>query len=131
MILGIGTDLVTTKRFANWHLYTNKQLRRVLSVGEITYCRSQPELSAQRFAVRFAAREALYKAASSAGIIQSTPLLQLCKATTITKNTHGSPFLTVKWNMLNVCTKRMQGLKIHLSVAHQACCSIAYVVIEK
>lgn len=84
MIVGIGIDSVAVERFKTWNSYSFEKLRRIFSAYEIEYCRANPLLSAQRFAVRFAAREALFKAISQALPTHSIPFLTLCRATTIT-----------------------------------------------
>lgn len=62
MILGIGIDSVEIERFAHWHTYSPKQLKRLFSQEEIDYSLSNPIKTAERFAARFAAKEAFYKA---------------------------------------------------------------------
>jgi holo-[acyl-carrier protein] synthase len=56
----IGIDIEEVKRFSK--LIKNKAfLKRVFSKEEIDYCKSKKQ-SAQHFAVRFAAKEAVWKA---------------------------------------------------------------------
>lgn len=99
MILGIGIDTVEVARFAQWHSYSRTKLLRIYSSQEIDYCLHSPHLCAQRFAVRFAAREALYKAlAAYTG--DMPPFLTLCTAVTITHNMQGAPLLIIDWDML-------------------------------
>lgn len=62
MVLGIGIDSVDIARFEQWHTYSHKKLLRVFSPAEIAYSLENPTKSAERFAVRFAAKEALFKA---------------------------------------------------------------------
>ena len=91
MILGIGIDSVEIERFAHWHTYSDHSLSRIFSAEEIAYCRANPVLATQRFAVRFAAREALYKALSTAAPGNTIPFLTLCRAVTITHSASGAP----------------------------------------
>lgn len=62
MILGIGIDLVDVRRMEGiifrWH---EKFLRRVFTENEIRYCNNKKN-PAQRFATRYAAKEAFIKA---------------------------------------------------------------------
>lgn len=62
MILGIGIDLVDVRRMEGiifrWH---EKFLRRVFTEREIRYCNNKKN-PAQRFATRYAAKEAFIKA---------------------------------------------------------------------
>lgn len=91
MILGIGIDTVEIERFAYWHTYDHKKLLRLFSQSEIDYCLSVPTKSAERFAVRFAAREATYKAYSQAFPGHSIPFLTFCKAMTVHKDAYHLP----------------------------------------
>lgn len=62
MILGIGIDLVDVRRMESiifrWH---EKFLKRVFTDKEIRYCNNKKN-PAQRFATRYAAKEAFIKA---------------------------------------------------------------------
>lgn len=62
MIIGIGIDLVDVRRMEGiifrWH---EKFLRRVFTEREIRYCNNKKN-PAQRFATRYAAKEAFIKA---------------------------------------------------------------------
>lgn len=62
MIVGIGIDLVDVRRMEGiifrWH---EKFLRRVFTEREIRYCNNKKN-PAQRFATRYAAKEAFIKA---------------------------------------------------------------------
>ncbi|MFN3967013.1 MAG: holo-ACP synthase, partial [Endomicrobiia bacterium] len=60
--MNIGIDIVEVKRIAQ--LIKNKRfLKRIFSEDEIKYCSSRKN-SSQHFAVRFAAKEAVWKALS-------------------------------------------------------------------
>lgn len=78
MIHGIGIDCVDIQRFTHWSKYSKKQLLRILSEQEITYCLQEPALSAQRFAGRFSLKEAAFKAWSTA-TGEKTSFLTWCK----------------------------------------------------
>lgn len=81
MILGVGIDSVAISRFVTWHQHQDR-LMRIFSPAEISYCISVPAKSAERFALRFAAREAAFKALHSAGI-PCPPFLTFCKSITV------------------------------------------------
>jgi phosphopantetheine--protein transferase-like protein len=102
MIIGIGIDMVEIQRFAQWHSYSSAQLQRILSSSEIAYCLQQPHLSAQRFAVRFATREAFFKAWNSAFPDRYIPFLTCCRSLTLTKNSHNAPQLEINWTILGL-----------------------------
>ncbi|OGR82309.1 MAG: holo-[acyl-carrier-protein] synthase [Elusimicrobia bacterium RIFCSPLOWO2_01_FULL_64_13] len=62
----IGTDIVEVSRVKK--LTRNKRfLERIFTPSEIAYCRTKKN-SAQHFAVRFAAKEAVWKALSDLGL---------------------------------------------------------------
>jgi len=56
----IGVDIVEIDRIAR-SVKNPRFLRRVFTTGEVAYCRARKN-SAQHFAVRFAAKEAVWKA---------------------------------------------------------------------
>jgi holo-[acyl-carrier protein] synthase len=62
MIIGIGVDLVDVRRFESLiYRWKERFLRRVFTDSEIRYCNNRKH-PAQRFATRFAAKEAFIKA---------------------------------------------------------------------
>ncbi len=62
MIIGIGVDLVDVKRFeAIIYRWKHRFLQRIFTDEEIRYCNNKKN-PAQRFATRFAAKEAYKKA---------------------------------------------------------------------
>ena len=62
MPLSIGTDLVEVRRIAK-SVRDPRFLARIYTPQEVAYCRGKAH-SAQHFAVRFAAKEAVWKALS-------------------------------------------------------------------
>lgn len=131
MIIGIGVDSVHVERFAHWHEYTQMQLLRVLHAIEIDYCKSTTALqSAQRFAVRFAAKEAFLKAVQSANPKVHYTLLAICKAVYVDKTTTGAPYMVVDWHTLGL-DDNANELRVHLSLTHTQTNAVAFVVIEQ
>ena len=122
MIVGIGIDTIEIERFAHWHSYSLKTLQRIFSNEEITYCLSQKNKSAERFAARFATREALYKAYSYIPNVKKVSFLAFCKNVSIQK-IEGRPYITN--------TYIAKDLRIHLSLAHSNTHATAFVIIEK
>ena len=62
MIVGTGIDIVEVPRVAQAiERFGDRFLRRIFTAGEIKYCRSKRN-AAERFAARFAAKEAALKA---------------------------------------------------------------------
>jgi holo-[acyl-carrier protein] synthase len=62
MVLGLGTDLIETRRVQqSMDRFGERFLERIFSAGEIAYCKRKKN-AAESFAVRFAAKEAGAKA---------------------------------------------------------------------
>ena len=123
MNIYIGIDAVDIKRFAHFHLYSTTQLARLFSPQEIAYCLQTPVKSAERFAARFAAKEALYKALTHAHNQPPCPFLALCKSAEIEKN----PYPTFKLDK-----KLLNGLQqVRLSITHAKELAFAQVLLHK
>lgn len=129
MILGIGIDSVDIKRFASWSLYSPKILRRIFSEQEIAYCLQNPAKSAERFAVRFAAREAFFKALSTYQPEHNLPFLTVCRLVTIEKNKNNSPHLLVNWEKM-VSLYPIKPVKILVSLTHTSLIATAFVILQ-
>ncbi len=129
MILGIGIDSAEINRFSHWYKHEKKKLLRIFSEQEIEYCLSNPVLSAQRFAVRFAAREASFKAISAQWPEHTIPFLTLCRATTIVKIR--APEMQIHWSMLqSYGINSTASIKIHLSLTHTQQIATAFIILE-
>ena len=126
MIGGIGVDTIQVERFSQWYTYSKKKLSRIFSQEEIDYCLQQPDKSSERFAVRFAAREALYKALSYLYPDKKIPFLTLCSRITITKIA-SRPYLMVTGDI----GVGLNGFFIHLSLSHTRTYATALVIIEQ
>lgn len=128
MIVGIGIDSVEIARFIHWYAFEKKKLQRIFSAEEIHYCLANRELSSQRFAVRFAAREALFKALTVGFPNHRIPFLTLCGATTIIKKR--APELSISWQRLeSYQIKKPPSLAIHLSLTHTKTIATALVIL--
>jgi holo-[acyl-carrier protein] synthase len=121
MIIGIGVDLTRIARFEKWAQRTPKQLAQIFSPSEIAYCLSSPQ-SAERFAVRFAAKEAFYKALGS-WMPKMPPLRTVCKIAQVMYQ-NDRPELIVDWHKLGC-----QPLKAHLSLSHERDQAVAFVLL--
>lgn len=128
MIVGVGIDSVEIKRFEHWHTYNQKQLLRAFGQSEIEYCLANPTKSAERFAVRFAAREALFKAISAYVPAHTIPFLTVCRATTIIKKP--APEMQLNWSMLEPFGINNNALRIHLSMTHTQQIATTIVILE-
>ncbi len=126
MILGIGIDTIEIKRFSLWYTYSVKKLSRIFSSQEIEYCLQSQKKSAERFAVRFAAREALYKALCIAFPNNKLPFLTLCTHTTIQK-VNAVPVVRLS----DECGIDISQYVVHISLSHSSTQAVAFVIIEK
>ena len=62
-VVGLGTDIIAVARIAeSVELHGNRFWERILTPTEIAYCQKSPKSQYQRFAGRFAAKEAISKA---------------------------------------------------------------------
>jgi phosphopantetheine--protein transferase-like protein len=100
MIVALGIDAVEIERFAHWHTKSLKELSTLFSPAEIQYALDVPLKSAERFAVRFAAKEALYKALSHLCSNHTLHLRSVCRATEICHAANGVPFFHIEWERI-------------------------------
>jgi phosphopantetheinyl transferase (holo-ACP synthase) len=94
----IGIDAVEIERFSTWHMKHYQSLRRIFSERELEYILNVPTKSAERFAVRFAAKEALLKVCSQLGL--SVPFLSLTHASEVILLPY--PFFSIDWQQLSL-----------------------------
>ncbi|MEK7233756.1 MAG: holo-ACP synthase [Elusimicrobiota bacterium] len=95
----LGVDLVEIARVKSLSRRNPRFLARIFSTSEIAYCKAKKN-PWPHFAVRFAAKEAVYKALGKAEV----PLT----AISVARDCHGRP--SVKIN-----GKQVRGLKLSLS----------------
>jgi holo-[acyl-carrier protein] synthase len=130
MIIGIGIDTVEIARFTQWSIKSQTTLQRVFSDEEIAYCRHDHSKSAERFAVRFAAREAFYKALSSANSNKTPPFLSVARAIKILKLHTGKPYLVIDWHTLPHIDDAIALSTWHVSLTHTNTIATAVVIGE-
>ena len=123
MIKGIGIDAVEIERFNNFHTYSYQRLSRIFSSHEIEYCLRNPHKSAERFAGRFAAKEALYKALTQAYGKPPSPFLTLCAHCSIILTP--APQFLVKWQPLQCASG-----SILATITHTKTTAIAQVIVQ-
>lgn len=126
MILGIGVDMVDIERFKDWHTKPIQQLENIFTPAEIAYALDNTLLSAERFAVRFAAREAFYKALCSWKQPHLPPFVTVCRAMGVAKTPENVPYLTVNWQALTVPFEPI----CMLSLTHTKTTALAYVTLS-
>ncbi len=131
MIRGIGIDTLEIKRFSHWHTFSSAQLQRVFSIAEIGYCLESEAHSAARFAVRFAAREAFFKALQGAYPESKLFFLSICSAVSIMRNDRGLPQLNVNWKQLRAKNEEIQPLISHVSLSHSRDMATAIALLEE
>jgi holo-[acyl-carrier protein] synthase len=126
MILGIGVDIVDIERFLDWHLKPTDQLTYIFLPEEINYCLEIPLKSAERFAVRFAAKEAFYKAYCAWQKDTTLGFKEIAKWVSTRKSVQGVPDLQVNWEQL----KAPLVPQSHITLSHAKTTAIAYVLLE-
>lgn len=118
MIYGIGVDIVDVHRFDN---VTIKFLERVFTPSEIEYA-SRAASPSQRYAVRFAAKEAFLKAIGT-GLRDCT-----FQDMEVYHDHLGKPFLKLHGRL--AVFSHIEQYRVHLSLSHTAQQAIAYCVVE-
>ena len=121
----IGIDSVEIERFKRWTSFSKKKLLRIFSEDEIAYALSEPSKSSERLAVRFAAKEAFYKAIVTL-LPQHVPFLSIGPCCSITFGKRGNPTLYVDWTRLSL----QAYYKAHVSLTHTTTTATAVVVID-
>jgi holo-[acyl-carrier protein] synthase len=114
MIYGIGIDIVNIVRFKKAIERWGERLeRRLFTDGELRYClgRSHPE---RHLAVRFAAKEALFKALGGPLPFRNVE---------ITRGQSGRPAVRV--------AGLQEGYRFNISISHEREFGVAQVVVER
>ena len=127
MTSGIGIDSVEISRFNSWHTFSHTQLKRLFSETEIAYCLKSSSLSAERFAARFATKEAFFKAFCAAFPQEYRPFLTVCKAVSVENGTNNVPHVQVDWKLLSLkpsCTPL-------ISLTHTHATATAIIFLQK
>lgn len=131
MIIAVGIDSIEINRFNYWNTYQYKILLKLFSAAEIDYCLSTSSKYAERFAVRFAAKEAFFKAFSACSS-KKVPFLTICKNSEVIHTQQGAPHLQVNWDVLiDTLTLKKESIIIHLSLTHDKSYATAAVILEK
>ena len=123
MIVGIGIDLIEIEKIAN-DLHSDVYLRKVFTEAEIAVCRTSVN-SAERFAGRFAAKEALMKAIGN-GIRQGVWFTQI----EVLNHENGQPYVRVSGEAESRL-RELGVLKIHVSLTHTKSAAAAVIILEK
>jgi phosphopantetheine--protein transferase-like protein len=130
MIRSLGIDAIEPDRFEQWTHYKTQQLQRIFSTSEIAYCFATPGKHAERLAVRFAAKEAFYKAFCSLISDVTLSFVTICRLVQV-KHRGTTPTLQIDWPILcykaNISFKRPPHAL--LSLTHTKTQAIAVVAL--
>jgi holo-[acyl-carrier protein] synthase len=124
MVLGLGTDLIETKRIEeSIDRFGERFLERVFTVGEIAYCHRKKN-AAESFAARFAAKEAGAKALGT-GISRGVTWKEL----EVRREVSGKPTLHLSGRAAELA-EAMGVRRLQLSLTHSRELAMAVVVAE-
>jgi holo-[acyl-carrier protein] synthase len=130
MILGIGIDSVEIERFTHWHRYNHHQLKRIFTESELNYCYAIPVKSTERFAARFAAKEACYKALSSAFPYSNASFMIVCRYIELANHANGAPYIILRPEILKIFNIK-EPIHTLISLTHTKTTASALVIIQK
>ena len=123
MILGIGVDLVDVRRIEGIIFrWQERFLKRIFTDTEIHYCNNKKN-PAQRFATRYAAKEAFFKAMYPKGM-EGISLRQIEIA-----QKEGRPYVHL-YGPVKEFADTAGVKKVHLMLSHDGDYGIANVVLE-
>ena len=125
MVLGVGTDLIETKRIEESIVrYGERFLERVFTQNEIAYCMRKRKNAAESFAARFAAKEAGAKALGT-GISHGITWKEL----EVLREPSGRPTLHLSGRAAERA-ERMGVRRVQLSLTHSRELAMAVVIVE-
>jgi len=124
MIVGTGIDIIEVPRVAAAiERFGDRFLRRIYTPGEIKYCQSKRN-AVERFAARFAAKEAALKAIGT-GLRKGVAWIQV----EVRREPSGRP--TLNFSGAAAAHANALGMKrVSLSISHTAQLAIAKVILE-
>jgi holo-[acyl-carrier protein] synthase len=128
MIYGVGIDSIETDRVKREIIKSGDRFfATVFTEEEITYCGSTANLNVrcQRFASRFSAKEAFFKAIGT-GLRDGVRW----KDVEVSKDNLGKPHLVLRNRALEII-RREEISHIHLSLSHRNSSAVAVVILEK
>jgi holo-[acyl-carrier protein] synthase len=124
MILGIGVDIVDVGRIVGAiERYEHRFVRRIFTPAEAAYCRRSAH-PGERFATRFAAKEAAMKALGT-GWQCGVRFLDV----EVSNNAAGAPSITLHGEAA-AHAERMGVERIHVSLSHHRDYAVAQVLFE-
>ena len=115
-MITVGIDSVEIDRFTPFLSYSRKKLSRIFSNDEIDYCLKEPKKSAERLAVRFAAKEAFLKALTPR-LETRISLLTVCRSCSVITTAQGIPHLRINSRSLGLQERSQWSVSLtHTSV---------------
>jgi holo-[acyl-carrier protein] synthase len=125
MVLGLGTDLIETKRIQeSMDRFGERFLERIFTAGEIAYCSRKKRNAAESFAARFAAKEAGAKALGT-GISRGVSWIEF----EVKREASGRPSLHLSGRAAELA-EAMGVRRVQLSLTHSRELAMAVVVVE-
>jgi holo-[acyl-carrier protein] synthase len=125
MVLGLGTDLIETRRVQeSIDRFGERFLERIFTAGEIAYCLRKKRNAAESFAARFAAKEAGAKALGT-GISRGVSW----KEFEVRRAVSGQPSLHLSGRAQELA-EALGVRRVQLSLTHSRELAIAVVVVE-
>jgi holo-[acyl-carrier protein] synthase len=126
MIHGVGVDIVQLARIRQAiAAYGERVLHRIYSPDEITYCEADAERRIERYAARFAAKEAAFKAfRDDLGGALSWHDFE------VEHDEMGAPGFHLSGRAADICAQ-LGIRRVHLSLSHTHVSASAVVVAEK
>ena len=122
MIIGIGIDIIEIQRVAR--ALTPRFIERVFTPREIAYC--EPARRIEKYAARFAAKEAARKAIGAA-----TPVTALSwHDVEVVSSPEGAPQL-VFYGRAAELVQKLKVSRTHVSMSHSVENAIAQVILER
>ncbi len=124
MIVGTGVDIVEVDRIRRAvERHGDRFTRRIFTDAEVGYCRRCVD-PAQRFATRFAAKEAALKALGT-GWREGVRFVEV----EVSNDPLGAPTVTLSGRTLDL-GRRLGVERIHVSLTHHRDFAIAHVIME-
>lgn len=122
-MIKIGIDSVEIERFLPWVNFSQKKLSRIFTQEELSYSLANPLKAPERLAVRFAAKEAFYKAVTPL-LAQPVPFLLIAKQCSLSYTSRGEPTIHFPWESMS-----LQHYKTEVTLTHTKTVATAIVLI--
>lgn len=123
MIIGIGTDIVDVSRVERLIHKSPAFIEKVFCPAEIEYCQSRAN-TAESFAARFAAKEAVMKALGT-GWAEKIAFKEIC----VISDERGKPEL-ILLGATKAFAEKLGVKRMHLTLSHEKTMALAFVILE-